>query len=80
MKKVIIFGTEQIAELAHYYLTETTDEYDVVAFSVHKEYKNYDTAFNKPLVAFETIEIIYPPNEYFLFAPMSGKGLNTLHF
>lgn len=78
MKKVIIFGTEQLAQLAHYYLTETTNEYDIVAFSVHKEYKKNDTAFNKPLVDFETIETIYPPNDYFLFAPMTGKGLNKI--
>jgi len=78
MKKVIIFGSEQFAQLANYYLTETTDEYEVVAFSVHKKYRNSDLIFDKPLIDFENIEDIYPPNEYFLFAPMSGKDLNKL--
>ena len=78
MKKVIIFGTNQIAELACYYLSETTDEYEVIAFTVHKLYKNSDTIFNKPIVDFENITNVYPPSEYYLFAPMSGKGLNKI--
>lgn len=78
MKKVIIFGSEQFAELANYYLTETTDEYDVVAFTVHKKYRKEEIKFNKPLVDFETIEAVYPPDEYYLFAPMSGKDLSKL--
>ena len=78
MKKVIIFGTEQLAQLANYYLTETTDEYEVVAFTAHKEYKKDDKIYNKPFVEFENIENEYPPNEYYLFAPMTGKGLNKI--
>ena len=32
MKKVIIFGTEQLAELANYYLNKCSDDqYDIVA-------------------------------------------------
>ena len=62
MKKVIIFGTNQIAELAYYYLSETTDEYDVVAFTIHKLYKNRDTKFNKPIVDFENITTLYHPS------------------
>lgn len=78
MKKVIIFGCEQSAQLANYYLNETTTDYDVVAFTVNKEYKKTDTIFNKPLVDFENIENIYPPNDFYLFAPMTGKGLNKI--
>ena len=40
MKKVIIFGCEQSAQLANYYLNETTTDYDVVAFTVNKEYNS----------------------------------------
>jgi len=78
MKKVIIFGNAQTAELANYYLTETTDEYDVVAFTVDKQYRQKDALFGKPLVDFDTIEQIYPPSDYYLFAPMTGKGLNKI--
>ena len=78
MKKVIIFGTEQLSQLANYYLTETTNEYEVIAFTVHSIYKNINNIYDKPLVEFENIENIYNPNEYYLFAPMTGKGLNKI--
>ena len=77
MKKVIVFGTNQFAELANYYLRNHED-YEVVAFTVHKQYKMIDFIFDKPLIEFDTIENIYDPSEYYLFAPMSGKGLNKI--
>ena len=77
MKNVIIFGTEQFAQLALYYLSNT-EEYDVVAFTVNRSYKKKNILFEKPIVDFEDIEELYPPSEYFLFAPMSGKNLNKI--
>lgn len=76
MKKVIIFGTEQNTELANYYLTNTSDEYEVIAFTVHRDFRKADTIYNKPLIDFDNIEDIYSPNEYYLFAPLSGKMLS----
>ena len=78
MKKVIIFGTEQTAELANYYLTQTSNEYEIVAFTVDNAYRQTDTLFGKPLVDYDNVEEIYPPSDYFLFAPMTGKGLNKI--
>lgn len=78
MKNIIIFGCEQTAELANYYLTETTDEFNVVAFTVNKDYKKFDYFCDKPVIEFENIEEKYPTNEYYLFAPMTGKGLNKI--
>jgi sugar O-acyltransferase (sialic acid O-acetyltransferase NeuD family) len=77
MNKVIIFGTEQFAQLAYYYLTKDS-VYDVICFTVHKKYRNRDEFENKKVIDFENIENIYPPSEYMLFAPMSGKGLNKI--
>jgi len=78
MKKVIIFGCEQTSQLANYYLTQTTSDFEVVAFTVNKEFRKYDNYCDKPVVDFETIQDIYPPSEYCLFAPMTGKGLNKI--
>ncbi|OFY92906.1 MAG: sugar O-acyltransferase [Bacteroidetes bacterium RIFCSPLOWO2_12_FULL_31_6] len=77
MAKVIIFGILDTAELAHWYL-QNDSEHEVVAFTVNKEYKKSDTFKNLPLVDFETIEEIYPPSEYMLFAPMTAKNMNRL--
>ncbi len=80
MAKVIIFGNTLSAELAHYYLTNDS-EHQVVAFSVHEQYLNSppepeSNRPNIPMVAFENIESIYPPNEYQFFAPLTEKNMN----
>lgn len=77
MKKVIIFGILDTAELAHWYLTNDS-EFQVVAFTVHEKYINSKTFKNLPLVSFEKIEDLYPPSEYFLFAPMTARSMNKL--
>lgn len=77
MKKVIIFGILDTAELAHWYL-ENDSEYEVVAFTVHGKYKETESFRGLPLVAFEEIENTYPPSEFLLFAPMTGRSMNRL--
>ena len=82
-RKVVIFGVKDLAELAHYYLT-TDSPYEVIAFTVNKEYLLEDNftprGTNKiyPVVAFEELEHHYPPTEYVLFSPMTGVKMNTL--
>jgi sugar O-acyltransferase (sialic acid O-acetyltransferase NeuD family) len=76
MSKVIIFGLQDFAELAHYYL-ENDSDHDVVAFSVHKNYITENVQFKGlPIVAFEDIEINYPNNDYVFFAPLSPAKMN----
>ena len=77
MAKVVIFGIMDTAELAHWYLTNDS-EHEVVAFTVHGKYRESDTFKNLPLVDFEKVELHYPPTEYMLFAPMTGKNMNQL--
>jgi len=81
--KVIIFGVNDLAELAHYYLTNDS-EYEVIAFTVNKKYLTKKTYTPKnstksyPVIPFEEIEISFPPSKYMLFAPMAGVKMNTL--
>jgi sugar O-acyltransferase (sialic acid O-acetyltransferase NeuD family) len=77
MAKVIIFGLLDTAELAHYYLDKDSD-HEVVAFSVNREYMKTKVFRGLPVIAFEEIEILYPPEEYHLFAPMTAKKMNKL--
>lgn len=77
MNKIIIFGTNQLAELAEYYINNDTN-LEIVAFTVHKKFKDIDFFKNKPVIEFEEIENKYPPSEYLLFAPMTGKNLNKI--
>lgn len=76
MKKVIIFGILDTAELAHFYITNDS-EYSVSAFVVDEAYLPESRTFKGlPVVAFETLLESYPPSEYLLFAPMTGSNMN----
>lgn len=76
--KVIIFGLEDFAELAHYYLTHDST-YEVVAFCVNESYLPEIPVFKSlPIVSFEIVDQIYPPTSYLFFAPMSPKKMNSL--
>jgi sugar O-acyltransferase (sialic acid O-acetyltransferase NeuD family) len=81
--KVILFGIEDLSELAHYYLTKDTD-YDIVGFTVNSEYMKSDffTPRNSdrkyPVYPFENIENLLPPTDYLLFAPMTGSKMNNV--
>lgn len=78
MAKVIIFGIQDFAQLAHYYLT-TDSDHEIVAFSVNEEYLPEEKEFEGlPIVPFEDIEKNYPPEEYHFFAPMSHRNMNRL--
>ena len=78
MAKIIIFGIEDFAELAHYYL-ENDSNHEVVAFAVNEKYLPDNLRFcGLPIVAFENIEQLYLPNDYKFFAPMSPNKMNRL--
>jgi sugar O-acyltransferase (sialic acid O-acetyltransferase NeuD family) len=78
MSKVVIFGIQDFASLAHFYLKEDSP-HEVVAFTATKEYMPSDAVFEGlPIVAFEEIEKEYPPTEYAFFAPMSHRKMNKL--
>jgi sugar O-acyltransferase (sialic acid O-acetyltransferase NeuD family) len=78
MQKVIIFGIQDFAELAHYYLLKHK-QCEIVAFTVHEKYLPENKIFkNLPVIPFEKLEQIYPPEIYTLFAPMSPTKMNTI--
>lgn len=76
-KEVVIFGVKDTAELAWWYLLHDSD-YQVVAFTVHRQYIEQKTFHDLPVIPFEEITDHYPPNQYQLFAPMTGVKMNTI--
>ncbi len=53
MAKVILFGIEQISEIAHYYL-ENESDHEVVAFCVNEQDLPKNKEFkNLPIISFE---------------------------
>jgi sugar O-acyltransferase (sialic acid O-acetyltransferase NeuD family) len=77
MAKVIIFGVGQMAEVAHYYLTDDSP-HEVVAFTVDSGYIKEPQHFGLPVVPFEDVERVYPPGDYRMFLPISYRGVNQV--
>ncbi len=78
MNKIIIFGINDFAELAHYYLTNDSN-YEVVAFCVNKQYLPENNLFKGlPVVPFEEVHLMHSNEEYLFFAPMAPNDMNRL--
>ena len=77
MNKLIIFGTGDIAQIANYYF-ETDSEYEVIAFTVDKEYMQGSVFENKPVIPFENIEETFSPDLYQMFIAISYAQLNKI--
>jgi sugar O-acyltransferase (sialic acid O-acetyltransferase NeuD family) len=77
MAKIVIFGTHDFAQLAHFYLTLEA-RHEIVAFTVHQQYIRDVSFLNLPVVPFDTLEISHPPCGYEVFAPMSSAKMNTI--
>lgn len=76
-KKLVIFGSGDIAQLAHFYFS-TDSEYEVVAFTVDASFIKEHQFCNLPVVSFEKVVSIYPPEKYEFFVAISYSNLNTV--
>lgn len=77
MAKVIIFGNGQIASVGHFYLTHDS-EHEVVAFTVDRAYLTEESLFGLPVVPFEEVEKLYPPDQYRMLVMVSYRKVNKL--
>ena len=75
--KLIIVGNTAFAEIAYEYFTHDSG-YEVVAFSVEKDYLKQDTLFDLPVVPFETLETLYPSSEHKFFVAATYTQMNAL--
>jgi sugar O-acyltransferase (sialic acid O-acetyltransferase NeuD family) len=73
--KIIIFGNSDLSELAHYYFTHDS-VHEVVAFSVNEKYLGKKEFLGLPVFPFENIENAFPPSDFKLFAPLTGRNMN----
>jgi len=77
MKKVIIFGTGDFAQVAHFYLTKDSP-YKVAAFTADRSYIKEKELFGLPLVPFDDIEKYYPPDKFGMFIAIAYSGVNRV--
>jgi len=74
-KKLVIVGAGEFAGIAYEYFTYDS-EYEVAAFAVNEQYKTADTYMGLPLISFEEMEKVYPPDEYQVFTAVTYSKLN----
>jgi sugar O-acyltransferase (sialic acid O-acetyltransferase NeuD family) len=77
MKKLIIFGVGDIAQIANYYFTKDTD-YKVVAFTLNGEYIKESVIEGIPVIPFEDIQSEFSTREHDLFVALSYSNMNRL--
>ncbi len=75
-KPIVIFGTGDIAQLAHFYFS-TDSDYKIAAFTVDASHVKKDTFCGLPIIAFEEIADKYPAEEYDFFVALSYSKLNA---
>src|SRR5260221_9629907 len=75
MARVVVFGVGQWAELAHFYLTHDSP-HDVVAFTIDRAYIDNAEFAGLPVVPFDEVEQLYPPDKFQMFIPLSFKKMN----
>lgn len=76
-KRLVIFGTGDIAQLAHYYFSRESD-YEVVAFTVDAAFLQEAIFCGLPVVAFENLATRYPPESHDVFVALSYSKLNAV--
>ncbi|MBB4131439.1 acetyltransferase [Xanthomonas sp. 3075] len=76
-KSLVIFGSGDIAQLAHYYFSHDSD-YEVVAFTVDSAYIKEDYFCDLPVVPFEHLAEHYPPKSHMVFVALSYSKLNSI--
>jgi sugar O-acyltransferase (sialic acid O-acetyltransferase NeuD family) len=76
-KTLIIFGTGDIAQLAHFYFS-TDSNYEVVAFTVDAAYMTSAEFCGLPVVPFEELLSRYLPDAHEMFIALSYSKLNEV--
>ena len=76
-KKIVLFGTGDIGQLAHFYLTNDSP-HEVVAFCADSQFVNESQYLGLPLIAFEEVTAKYPPGEFAMFIALSYSKLNEV--
>jgi len=76
-RPLVIFGTGDIAQLAHFYFSADS-EYEVVAFTVDAAYRIETSFCGLPIIVFEEITKYYSPEQCEIFVALSYSKLNVV--
>lgn len=76
-KKVVIFGTGDFAQVAHFYLTKDSP-YEVAAFTADGSFIKEREFDGLPVVPFEDITSHYPPDQFQMFIAVAYSQVNKV--
>lgn len=76
-QKLIIYGLGETAEIISDYFIKGS-KFEVIAFTVDKDYMDKKSFMGRPVVEFENVENVFNPKDYFLFAAASFNRLNRV--
>ena len=74
MKKVVIFGTGELAQRIFFYLKDSDDQ--VIAFCANRSKIDKEELLGLPVIAFENIEEKFPPTEFSMFIALAYSEMN----
>ena len=77
MRRLVVFGVGEFAEVAEYYFSNH-DDYEVVAFTVDKNYVADTSFLMRPVVPFEEINSVWPADEADMFIAVGYTQLNSV--
>lgn len=77
MKKIVVFGAGDIAQLARFYFQHDGGR-EVAAFTVDRDYAQGTEFDGLPLVPFDELEARYPPTDYDMFVALSYAKRNSI--
>lgn len=77
MKRLVIFGIQAFAEIAHYYYSHDSG-YSVSGFTVDAPYLKEATFKGLPVMAFQEVEKQFPPTECDMFVAIGIHRVNRL--
>jgi sugar O-acyltransferase (sialic acid O-acetyltransferase NeuD family) len=75
MSRVVVFGVGRIAELAHFYLGHDSP-HEVVGFAVDRDYITDQAFRGLPVVPFDEMAGVFPPDAVEMFIPISFRRMN----
>jgi sugar O-acyltransferase (sialic acid O-acetyltransferase NeuD family) len=75
--RAVIFGTSGLGRLMYYYLTHDSP-HDVVAFCIDAERITEREMFGLPIVAFEEVASLYPPEDHQMCVAVGVTRVNHL--
>lgn len=77
MERIVVFGTGSTAEDMYVYLTYDSP-YEVAAFTADAEHCKEDSMFERPVVPFEDVASVFPPDECKMFIAVGYVGVNRV--